>query len=58
MAHNISGWESQLEQMHVHFICHLLWGFMREKKKHEYVHVVSKMLLINRGPLYAYDITT
>jgi hypothetical protein len=47
MAHNISGWEPQLEQTHVHFICHLLCGFWG--KKHEYVHVVYKMLLINRA---------
>jgi hypothetical protein len=56
MAHNISGWEPQLEQTHVHFICHLLCGFW--EKKHEYVHVVYKMLLINRAPFSAYDITT
>jgi hypothetical protein len=36
--------------------CHLLCGFW--EKKHEYVHVVYKMLLINRAPFSAYDITT
>ena len=50
MTHNIRGWEAQLEQTHVHFICHLLCGFKKRKKKYEYVHVVYKMLLINKGP--------
>ena len=31
LAHEISGWEPQLEPAHVHLISHLFYGF-REKK--------------------------
>lgn len=33
VAHNISGWEPQLEPAHVHLICHFSLGFGRRKKK-------------------------